>query len=60
MDKNHPEMKQCVDKYDVRSFVRTRGLSEILIPLADGEKVYKFYDEINWNSLQKDFAIKDT
>lgn len=53
-------MKQCVDKYDVRSFVRTRGLSEILIPLADGEKVYNFYDEINWNSLQKDFAIKDT
>jgi len=50
--KNHPELKQCVDKFDVRQFVRNKGLSEILIPLAT--------NEIDWKNLPNQFVIKDS
>lgn len=52
-----PRMISCVDKYDVRDYVRSKGLEEILIPCYG---VYDSADEINWESLPNQFVMKDT
>ena len=53
----NPLMIQCVDKFDVREFVKSKGLEEILIPCYG---VYDSVDEINWDSLPNKFVMKDT
>jgi hypothetical protein len=58
--KSHPEMNRCVDKFDVRNYVREKGLGDILIPLATAEKAFSDFSEIDWNSLPQKFVIKDT
>lgn len=53
----NPIMKRCVDKYEVRKFLKKRGLEDILV------KLYGKYDtveEINWDSLPDRFVIKTT
>lgn len=50
-------MHQCVDKYLVRDYVKSKGLEEILIPLI---KKYDSIKEINWEELPKAFVIKTT
>jgi len=47
----------CSDKYSVREYVSTKGLSDILVP------IYGIYDnvkEINFKDLPKKFVLKTT
>ncbi len=53
----NPLMIQCVDKYDVRDYVKSKGLEEILIPCYG---VYNSPDEIDWDGLPNQFVMKDT
>ena len=52
-----PLMVQCVDKYDVRDYVKSKGLENILIPCYG---VYDSPEEIEWNNLPNRFVMKDT
>ena len=52
-----PMMIKCVDKYDVRDYVISKGLEEILVPCYG---VYNGVDEINWNVIPTSFVMKDT
>ncbi|MBO4864817.1 MAG: carbonic anhydrase [Eubacterium sp.] len=53
----NPLMIQCVDKYDVREYVKSKGLGEILIPCYG---VFDSADDIEWKSLPNQFVMKDT
>lgn len=53
----NPLMIQCVDKYDVREYVKSKGLEDILIPCYG---VYDSADEVDWDSLPQQFVMKDT
>lgn len=53
----NPIMHQCVDKYNVREYVKNKGLEEILVPLI---KKYKTVDEIDWDELPEKFVLKTT
>lgn len=53
----NPDMIRCVDKYDVRSYVKEKGLGSILVPCYG---VYDTIDEINWDALPDQFVMKDT
>ena len=50
-------MVQCVDKYDVREYIKSKGLNEILIPCYG---VFDAFDQIEYNSLPNSFVMKDT
>ncbi len=50
-----PLAVQCADKYDVREFVRQRGLESILNPLFG---VYDDVDEIDFFGLPESFVLK--
>lgn len=52
-----PLMKQCVDKYDVRQYVESLGLSSIL---NECYGVYDNVDDIDFSKLPNKFVIKDT
>lgn len=52
-----PKMKRCVDKYDVREYVKERGLEHILIPLIG---VYVSEKDVNQDKLPEQCVIKDT
>lgn len=52
-----PKMKQCVDKYDVREYVKEKGLEYILIPLIG---VYTSEKEVDQKKLPSQCVIKDT
>lgn len=53
----NPLMIQCVDKYDVREYVKSKGLEDILIPCYG---VFDSADDIDWDSLPNQFVMKDT
>ena len=53
----NPLMIQCVDKYEVRKYVKSKGLEDILIPCYG---VYDSADNINWKKLPDKFVMKDT
>lgn len=53
----NPVMIQCVDKYDVREYVKSKGLKEILIPCLG---VYDSVEDIKWDELPNQFVLKDT
>lgn len=53
----NPLMIQCVDKYDVREYIKEKGLEDILIPLIG---IYESVEDIPWESLPQRFVIKDT
>lgn len=53
----NPVMPQCVDKYEVRKYVKSKGLGQILNELYG---VYDSFDEIDFNSLPDKFVIKST
>lgn len=53
----NPLMVQCVDKYDVREYVKSKGLEDILIPCYG---VYDSPEDINWDTLPNQFVMKDT
>lgn len=52
-----PIMKQCVDKYEVRDYVKAKGLENILNELYG---VYNSPDEIDFDKLPDKFVIKTT
>ena len=51
----NPLMKQCVNKYTVRDYVRQKGLEEILIPLLGH---YARPEEIDLDALPERFVLK--
>lgn len=53
----NPLMIQCVDKYDVREYVKSKGLEDILLQCYG---VYNSPDDIDWNALPNQFVMKDT
>ena len=53
----NPLMIQCVDKYDVREYVKSKGLEDILIPCYG---VFESADDIDWDALPNQFVMKDT
>lgn len=53
----NPIMHQCVDKYQVREFVKSKGLENILIPLLGK---YNSVDEIDFEKLPDSFILKTT
>ncbi len=57
MKYRNPIMQQCVDKYEVRKYVESKGLGHILNELYG---VYDTPDEINFDLLPDKFVIKST
>ena len=52
-----PQMKICVDKYDVRSYIEKQGYGHILNNCLG---IYSSPDDIDFDSLPNRFVIKDT
>lgn len=52
-----PLMAQCVDKYDVREYIRSIGLESIL---NDCYGIYHGPEEIDFDQLPEKFVLKDT
>ena len=52
-----PLMQMCVDKYEVREYVKKCGYNEILNPLIG---IYSRPEDINFEALPDKFVIKDT
>lgn len=50
-------MIKCVDKYDVREYVKSKGLVEILIPCYG---LFNDIEEIDFSKLPKEYVVKDT
>ena len=53
----NPLMKQCVDKYEVREFIKNKGLERIL---NECYGVYDKVEKIDFNKLPNKFVIKTT
>lgn len=53
----NPQMIQCVDKYDVRAFVESKGLGHIL---NECYGVFDRVEDIDFNALPNQFVLKDT
>lgn len=53
----NPLMIKCVDKYDVREFIKSKGVEDILIPCYG---VYESEEQIDWEDLPNQFVMKDT
>ena len=53
----NPLMTKCVDKYEVREYVKSKGLENILNELYG---VYNNTEEIDYNTLPKQFIMKTT
>lgn len=50
-------MQKCSDKYSVREYVKSKGLSDIL---NESYGVFNSVDEIEWDKLPSSFVFKDT
>lgn len=57
MHYRNPVMHQCVDKYKVREYVKSKGLESILVGLIGK---YDSVEEVNWESIPEQFVIKTT
>ena len=57
MKYRNPVMHQCVDKYEVRKFVESKGLGHILNELYG---VYDHPEDIDFNKLPNQFVVKTT
>lgn len=53
----NPLMTQCVDKYDVRAYVESKGLGHIL---NECYGVFDTVEEVDFAKLPKQFVLKDT
>ena len=53
----NPIMHQCVDKFNVREFLKNKGLENILIPLIGK---YESIQDVNFDKLPDSFVIKTT
>ena len=52
-----PMIVRCVDKYDVRAYIRKKGFSNIL---NECYGVFEDSSEINWEILPEKFVVKNT
>ena len=57
MKYRNPVMHQCVDKYEVRKYVESKGLGYILNDLYG---VYNCVEEIDFDTLPNEFVMKTT
>lgn len=57
MNYRNPILHKCVDKYEVREFVRSKGCGESLIPLYG---VWENAHDIDFESLPPKFVLKTT
>lgn len=57
MNYRNPVMHQCVDKYEVRKYVESKGLGHILNELYG---VYDRPEDINFDTLPNKFVMKTT
>lgn len=55
---NNPLKEICSDKYDVRSYIRSKGMEELLIPLIGG--AYGKIEDISFDDLPSKFVLKAT
>ncbi len=53
----NPVMHQCVDKYLVRDYVKSKGLENILVPLIGK---FDTINDVDFNKLPNSFVIKTT
>lgn len=53
----NPLMPSCVDKWEVREYVRRKGFGYIL---NESYGVYESVEEIDWGRLPRQFVLKDT
>lgn len=53
----NPVMSQCVDKYEVRKYVESKGLGHILNEVYG---IYDHFDDIDFGTLPDSFVIKST
>ncbi|MBE6287652.1 MAG: carbonic anhydrase [Mediterranea massiliensis] len=53
----NPILGKCVDKYEVRSYVKSKGLSDILVHLYG---VYNSFSDITFECLPNNFVLKTT
>lgn len=53
----NPAVRQCIDKYRVREFIESKGLTNIINTLYG---VYDNYDEIQIKNLPDQFIVKTT
>ena len=53
----NPELGNCVDKYEVRKYIKKKGLEDILTKLY---AVYDTVDELDISKLPNSFVIKTT
>lgn len=53
----NPLMKKCVDKYDVREYVKSKGLGNILVK---NYGIFSDVKSIDWSILPNRFVIKST
>lgn len=52
-----PLMTKCVDKHEVRNYIKSLGMSEYLIPELG---VWDRTDDIKWDTLPESFILKTT
>lgn len=57
MKYRNPVLSICVDKYEVRSYIKSKGLDRILVPLLG---VYDRFDDIDFEKLPNSFVLKTT
>lgn len=57
LDYKNPTMHKCVDKYQVREFIKEKGLGDLLVPLIG---IYDSVEKIDFNALPEKFVIKTT
>lgn len=55
---NQPLVIKCSDKYDVRSYIRDKGLEELLVPLIGS--VYSDINQLDFDALPQKFVLKAT
>lgn len=53
----NPVMKQCVDKLEVREFVKSKGLQDTLVKLYG---CYESAEQVDWGALPNSFIAKRT
>ena len=57
MKYRNPDMLRCTDKYEVRSYIEEKNLSQYLIPMIG---IYDSVEDINFDSLPRQFVAKTT
>lgn len=57
MKYRNPDMLRCTDKYEVRMYIKEKGMGEYLIPLIG---IYDMVEDIDFKTLPRQFVAKTT